>query len=178
MPHAPGTNLGGARTLDDVRGRCWIDPSTGCWHLRSKYGRPWDRGTQLKVWWVPSHSTVMARPLTWSLHHGRPVRSGMCISDSCGTWDCINPEHLRELTRKQSARKHAERGAFRSAAALAARRDTGASRSKLTPELVQWAIESQQSAVAVATALGISHSAISARRARARQRHIFGGSIA
>lgn len=174
MTHAHGAHLGGARTLDDVRGRCWVDPSTGCWHLRKMYGRPWTKGRQLKVWWAPTGRCELARRLTYMLDRQCEIHRGCSIVDKCHTWDCINPAHMSQVPKAQSVSIHASRGAFRTGAVLAARRSLGVARSKLTPEVWSWVFESSQSAMSLAPVLGLAHSAISARRKQARRSNLFG----
>ena len=77
---------------------CEVDSETGCWlWLRGKcdgYGR---------VSWGGGHLLVHRLSLEWKL--GRSLLAGMetCHLDVCrGRRHCINPEHLREGTRRSN----------------------------------------------------------------------------
>ena len=48
--------------------------------------------------------TVNVRRKLWSLRAGRPARRGYVVVCKCETYGCIEPEHLKEMSRSQLLR--------------------------------------------------------------------------
>lgn len=94
MSHKHGAYLGGIRTLDDIRQRCYVPWNRGCWHWRMATSR----GRSCCVWLhdgKPQKST--AARAAWVLS-GRPLEPGWVVSrnrDLCDSEDCCRPEHHR-----------------------------------------------------------------------------------
>jgi hypothetical protein len=78
-----GQCIGGIRTIEDVRQRCYVNPETGCWHWRGsmKYGLP-----QASI----GGNCVSVR--RWVYAQGSPiVRKRTMIVPKCGHRDCVSP---------------------------------------------------------------------------------------
>ena len=168
MSHAIGTHLGGIRTLEDLRGRCVIDAVTECWHLRKADGKPMPRaGIRHVVWMHDSQSAVSATRAAWLLagkaHPGRKL-----VYRCCGSYDCINPEHLRVGSAKQRATAQRALGLTMTPAKLRANRENGLKRSRISAELRQWIAESPQTLVEVAHAVEVWPSYVGEIRRKAR----------
>lgn len=94
MSVAHGAYLGGIRTLEDIRLRCYVDERTGCWHWRMHFSR----GRSCCAWTVAGivHKGTATRA-AWELS-GRNVEPGWVVARRravCDSPDCCNPEHLR-----------------------------------------------------------------------------------
>lgn len=79
----------GIRTADDLRGRCWVDEETGCWHWRGAVdanGRP--------SMWVPGlrRRGSLGMLACW-LATGAGPRPGQAWHCTCTTSGCANPAH-------------------------------------------------------------------------------------
>lgn len=167
MTHPHGTHLGGIRTLECVRQRCVIDADTGCWHLRLADGTPLPRNKR-HVLWLHDLGCVSAPRAVWTLSTGKPVPAGKVVSRHCESYDCARPDHLRCWTKATAYDYLRRHGRTHSIRRTIANRVAGIKRSRLTPELRHWLLESGQSNVAVGHALGIAGSYIGALRKRAR----------
>lgn len=89
-------------TLADVRARCNVDDRTGCWHwtgsCKAKYHTPLFHKSGQRT-------KLQGRRVVWEMVNG-PVPEGRYLG--VRRWcepDCLNPEHLRILTRSQYMRK-------------------------------------------------------------------------
>lgn len=158
---------GGIRDLEDLRCRCVIDEDTGCWHLRRADGREIERGPKVTPSvniWDDGPKRRAARPLSWEWANGRAVREGFVVSNlgRCGCFDCINPGHLRELSRKAHGIELSKSGLAKTLKkrVSAVRNTRSRSTTKLTEELAQWARESDQTQHAIAHGLGVAQSII------------------
>lgn len=81
-------------TAEDIKDRCWVDESTGCWHWRggrNSAGNP--------SMWLPAvqRSVTMGTALCVVVK-GRPLRPGELWHSVCGTRHCGNPAHNRSGT--------------------------------------------------------------------------------
>ena len=71
--------------------------STGCWVYTGycdRYGYGWVRGAE--------SGTRLAHRASYELHVG-PIPEGMTVDHLCFNPPCINPEHLRLLSRSENA---------------------------------------------------------------------------
>lgn len=166
MPHQIGTNIGGLASLDAMRERCVCD-AEGCWHFRLADGKPMARGKRQSIWLYGGRFSTPARA-AWEFHTGKPVPASRVVYRSCESYDCINPQHLRCGTKADEIRMHKKRGTYKERRGDSAK--NSASLAKLTAELRLWLLESTQSGVAVAHALGISQGRANAIRAQWRKR--------
>ena len=94
MSHLPGAYLGGIRTVEDIRLRCYVDPNSGCWRWRLHFSR----GRSCCVWFLEGveHKGTASRA-AWMLS-GRRLEPGWVVSryrSLCDSDDCCNPEHHR-----------------------------------------------------------------------------------
>lgn len=168
MSHAKGARLDGIATLEDLRQRCVVDEESGCWHLRTARGRALPKD-QRHVIWVFGIGHVTATRATWLLSRpGRALREGWVCYRRCDSYDCVAPGHVIAGTRKAWGLHLARSGKAVSTAKTQANRAGRRSTWKLTPELKQWLIESPQSGVEVAHALGIAQGRANAIRAKER----------
>lgn len=175
MPHELGTRLRGSITgVQDLRDRCVIDKHTGCWHLRSANGRPWVKGKRMNVWVHGAAKTKPARRAMWAFSTGAEAPADRIVYLACKSHDCIQPSHLLCGTKADEAAANAARGAFRVPSKINAGRAAGMRRRKISAELRVWAVESRQSGVEVAHALGVTQSRVNCIRAEARKRAMNG----
>lgn len=94
-----GDPLGSLR--ESVEDRFWakVQKSGGCWEWQASvssvgYGAFWDGRTMNK-----------AHRVSYEYAHG-PIKPGSDIDHICHNRICVNPEHLRQTTRKQNAENH------------------------------------------------------------------------
>lgn len=168
MTHAKGTRLDGIATLEDLRQRCVVDEETGCWHLRTARGRALPQD-QRHVLWVFGIGHVTATRAAWMLAHpGRQLHNGRVCFRSCDSYDCVAPDHIVSGSRKAWGAHMARSGKAVTAAKSQANRHGRRSTWKLTPELKQWLLESPQTGIEVAHALGITQGRANAIRAKGR----------
>jgi hypothetical protein len=92
-----GTNLGGIRTLEDLRQRCRIDEINGCWH----FGRALRESTRAPCVRLPAldHEMVSLGVAIGFLTTGKRPAKGTMWHITCGTRLCANPEHRKAGTR-------------------------------------------------------------------------------
>lgn len=164
MSHPHGTYLGGVRCLETLRERCVIDGD--CWHFRTARGRIVPHGRPPTVWLVGSGSVVAARAAI--VLSGRTWLAGGIVVHSCGSQDCVQPRHVRQVERGSWLRDRAKGGYAKSARKTAANRVEGLRRSRVSAELRAWIAESPQPAKEVAHAVGVSPSWVAALRVKAR----------
>jgi hypothetical protein len=165
MPHEIGTHLGGISCIDTLRARCVVDPDTCCWHLRKASGAAMPRDKVHRVW-VHGRGVLSATRAAWELKRGVVVERGLVVSRACKGYDCVNPAHLRCWTKAQEGEHLRRTKRLRNQAGrYIANTVNGRRRAKLTPELAQWARESEQSIMDAAHGLGVSPSRVGYIRA-------------
>lgn len=172
MAHQFGANIGGISNIEGLRMRCFCDEHSGCWHLRTARGRPMPTARVQRVW-VHGVGHVTATRGAWLLHSGQTPPKRHVVARKCDSYDCVNPEHLGCISRATHSRKTAPKKgestpAQRAALAIAVERQR-----KLTPELRQWLMESQQSSAAAAHGLGIASSRAAELRRRLPSASVF-----
>ena len=96
MSTKDGDYLGGIRTLEDIRKRCWVS-ECGCWVWRMglSHGRP-----NASVIVNGKRRSVLVRRHALTLS-GKHVFDHLCVvpGDSCEHKDlCVNPRHMRVVT--------------------------------------------------------------------------------
>ena len=82
-------SLGGIRTFEDLRTRCYVDPDTSCWIWRgaTTQGSP--------VMWLPQVRAVLTLGSVLSvLTEGRRIR-GARWRATCNEKLCCNPQHRK-----------------------------------------------------------------------------------
>lgn len=168
MSHEQGTYLGGIRDVESMRLRCVCDSHTGCWHIRSARGRKLTGKRQIV--WVHGIGTMTVTRAMWMFSRGKPPPENRVVARKCDSLDCVNPEHLALLDRQAFVRSQVRRGSFDTDRARENARKAAAGRRVLSDELRVWLIESTQSGVEVAAALGVKQSRVNAIRQQARAR--------
>lgn len=169
MPHKPGTHLDGIRAIEDLKGRCVVDPDTACWHLRSANGRQLPR-TETAYVWLHGVGVISAKRGAWLLRNGELPAPGKRVFAICKSpHDCVNTSHLRALTTAEYGQHLRRTGRLRGdARRMVLNRVVGSRRAKLTPETAQWARESEQSTADVAHGLLVSESLVTKVRRGAK----------
>lgn len=167
MSHAPGTYLGGIRTLADLRARCKVDECTGCWHLRTALGKPYPTGKRQAVHVYGKGSMPVLR-VAYELSRGEPIPADRVVFRKCTSYDCIAPLHILRGTRQMMLQYQAKRGSHCTEAKIEANRRAGLARSRLSLELRQWIAESPQSSKELGDLLEIANTHISKLRQNMR----------
>lgn len=170
MSHAKGADLGGIRTIEDIRQRCYVDEDTGCWHLRTARGKPLPRDGKRQMLWVYSLGHVTVNRAVWML--GRPgheLRNGWRVFRKCSSYDCASPAHMGAGNGKTWGRHMAASGKAVTPARTAAARAVPKFHQKLTPELRGWLLESMQTGADAAHALCITQGRANCIRAAHRK---------
>lgn len=98
----------GVRTLDDIRGRCWVNDLTGCWEWRGALSRSNTRSVSptTRVWLpdaeqVGSGRIVTASRAAWLLAGHSLPDDHVVWRSVCGSSQCVNPAHCSAGTRQQ-----------------------------------------------------------------------------
>jgi len=87
--------------LDRIKEQCRVDPATDCWTWRgflNEQGYPQFRVATF------SNQPILGRRLVYELAVGKLTGHHVVVS-TCGDKDCLNPLHLKKLTRAQMAKK-------------------------------------------------------------------------
>ena len=97
------TNLAkrrGIRTAEDLRGRCWVDDDTGCWHWRGA------RSHDAPAVCLPGHGRAcgLGRVIGY-LKTGTLPPPGVFWSCICATKHCANPAHRAPGTRSAAMKR-------------------------------------------------------------------------
>lgn len=166
MPHKLGAHIDGMRTLEDLRGRCVVDPDTACWHLRTANGKRLPPGTPYV--WVHGVGVISAKRAAWLLRNGEQPASEKRVYAVCKSpHDCVHTSHLRAWTVAEYGAFVRTTGRLRGDARRSViNRQSSAKAAKLTQELAHWARESEQSHAKAAHALGVSESLVAQIRRR------------
>lgn len=97
-----------AKLLDGVEIR-----DNGCWVATKRYEYKFkvDNGTPGYRAFCYRGKAIKAHRLSWILHRG-PIRRGLVIMHKCDNPPCINPDHLRQVTRATNNRDMAAKGRY------------------------------------------------------------------
>lgn len=151
------------RTLDEVKGRCRIDDD-GCWIWAGAVGCSMPRI------YAPTHDGRMAthcgRKAVWQIEHpGERLPAGHLVFGTCGKDMCVNPACSRVGPKRLQGRLIARKGWLKGNARTAiAAREVGRRRSVLTAEMVAEIQASDETGLALAARLNVSHQTISKAR--------------
>lgn len=91
MTHAIGADIGGIRTIADIRERCFVDEITECWNWRGALS-----DGKYPSLWLPDirrRSTVGVAICLFTTGH-RPAK-GVSWHSTCRNSLCCNPEHRK-----------------------------------------------------------------------------------
>lgn len=167
MPRKLGEQIGGIRTLADLKLRCYLDPDSHCWEWRGAVQTRSTGAQEPRVWLADERRCETIPRASWLLS-GKPVPSGRwCCWRRCRNDKCGNPAHLMVGTKAQWGEWAAGLGYLqgRPERSIINRRIKAQSgQTKLTMELAEWARESPQTGRDVAAALGVSESVVSRAR--------------
>lgn len=105
--------------------------------------------------------TVNVRRVLWTARVGRPPRKDYVIVCSCESEGCVNPEHLKEITRSQLLAGRRKSLAHKLALARSAR---AGKRAKLTPEQVREIRHSDEPQREIAARMGVTPGHVSGIR--------------
>lgn len=147
-----GANLGGIRSLADIRARCYVDRSSGCWHWRLSTD-----GQGNPSLWLPGlrKRTSLGVAIAF-LATGKPPERGHCWHVTCDTLNCANPAHRAEGTRRQQMARFAGQPiGLAHKARIVARRQAS---SRLAPEVIAEIRTSCEPLKEVCARHGVSHS--------------------
>lgn len=161
MAFEHGKYLGGIRTLEHLKDRCYVDPDTACWHWKGALSDGYPH-----VWMTcPETGKQGSRSGTRAalLLSGRPIPKGHIAYRRCDHLDCVNPAHISTGTKKEWGKWVQKTGKQkgnlqRTAANTANARRT---RAKLSVEIVREIRSSNESGVALAARLGVCSQTIS-----------------
>jgi hypothetical protein len=168
MSHAHGTRLAGSiACLDSLRERCHV--SGDCWHLRTAHGKPVPNDAR-HVIWVHGQGLMTAARASWFFRAGRLPLKGHRVLRTCGSYDCVAPDHLKAVSQANYGALMRAQGRTNTARKTIANRVHGLRRSRITVELRQWIAESTQTLKDMAHALGISPSHVHQLRRKAQER--------
>jgi hypothetical protein len=173
MTHAIGTDLGGIRTVDDLRDRCHVDDITGCWIW--KFAAP--QGTP-HVHYV--HPTKLVRVTAKGRRAALVIAGGKDLPKGHVAWRracceeelCVNPAHACSGTKKQWGAWLTKTGKVKNlpSKAAASLRAWDKRGRKITPEMRQIILSDSASNEKLAQRLGVSSFAIwSLRQGRAHR---------
>jgi hypothetical protein len=162
--------MSGIRTIDDLKDRCRVDEESGCWLWGASTSEGYPR-----LWIGPKCMT--GGRAAWLL-------SGREIGDKRSVYHvrrcssiCVNPEHLACGTKAEAGAVLRELGYLRGHAKRAiVNTKNGRTKSKFSPELRQWIMESQQPATVLGPQLGLAHQTVSLIRQGRRWRSGASGS--
>lgn len=151
----------GIKTIEDVKGRCYVDDFTGCWHWRGSMKiNDKGRGTpQMHIYdSVARRSATVSGPLAVLELTGRRTPQTQRGWRTCLCDDCLNPAHIMGGTHKEwGAWLREQRCWQNSPARLAAGREWARARSRLSAKEIAQAKECRTGKEA-AELLGISES--------------------
>lgn len=157
MSHQKGAHVGGIRTVEDLRVRCFIDSDTQCWHWRLSVSQGSPRVHLVLGDGAPI--VMRGRRAALALSTGADLPEGTyCWGRAqCHSADCVNPEHCRTGSRKQWGADMRRREVFVGLPAkVRAARDSAAKRRKLTPEQAAEVLASTDSIAVTAERFGVS----------------------
>lgn len=174
MTTKQGDYLGGIRCLETLRDRCVVRSGDDCWHLRmprTGMAMPQDQRHSVHVHGVGRISATRA---AWLLAHGSLPASRVYVARGCGSYDCVNPQHLYlttagELLRRSQSLMSPEMWRAKHRAGSI---EEGKRRRKLTKEQVLFIRNSPKSASQCARELGIAASHAVNIRARRALEHL------
>ena len=162
MSIEPGTYLGGVRTIEDIRSRCFIDEDTGCWHWKLAI----NGGAPHIHFHLDGKSVVMrGRRAVKVLETGQRLSKSLnCLGlDSCDP-DCVAPAHIKVANRKALGAQIRRTGKCKTLKKKASGRDAAKAKRKLTVDQVLEIRSSDFSQRALAQQFGVSQCTIWAAR--------------
>ena len=165
MSHPRGTYLGGVRSVECLRQRSSIDEVTGCWHWRLSCcegaARVWMRHPETGE---PYRTTGPNAAVL--LERGRMLPKGKKGYRKCESLDCVNPEHVKVMTRAEHGAWVAALGLWKNKPnRILANRANKRKHAKLDVEKARAIRASAATQVELAKVYGVPQSTIGAVRA-------------
>lgn len=176
MSHEFGTYLGGVRSIEDLRERCFIDEHTGCWHWRMAFNQGSPR-----VWVHLGGGERLAmrgRRAALVLSTGKQVPRGFLVwaVRHCKSDDCVNPAHCKWGPKSEWGRDLSKRGTIKNRPSkIRAGREAGRKRRALTDEQAAYVRSSGKSIKDLAAEFGVSRALIGEIRRGTRYTEVFRG---
>lgn len=162
--------------LSRLKGRCYIDPITGCWLWKGATSMS-NGGTteQPHVYSTdytkdPSGATKTVQTgnrAAWHAHTGKPIPAGHRVYKAacCSHNLCINPAHMACGTNTDWGRSVQAKGIWRGVPArINASRITGKKRAKITRAMALEIINSEETGIALAARLQLTPKMVSKAR--------------
>ncbi len=169
MTHAVGTKLGGIRTIEDIRLRCYCQPETGCWHWRGAAKRKGDKVIEPRVWLADARKCSTLSRASWSLAKGVEVADGKTVWRKCLQLDCGNPDHMMTGTKKKWGDWVKRKGYLRGLpvrVAINRKIKIKSGQTKMTMEMAEQIRRDPRTGVEIAAELGVSSQVVSRIRTR------------
>ena len=162
MSHKHGANLGGIRTLEDLRIRCRINEETDCWlwSMSTCEGHP-----RVHVVIDGASVKMTGKAAAYMLDKGQRPIAGRHTYSVCHCRLCVNPEHILIGTRLEHGAFIRRAGVWRNQPnRIAANRATIRAReaTKLTVEIASEIRQSEGTNAALAKVYGVPASHIGA----------------
>lgn len=155
MSYPKGANLGGIRTIEDLRLRCRIDEDTDCWHYGKASRSHHAPGVRLAVLGQEMVSLGVAIAV---LSTGKRPEKGVCWHVTCTTPQCANPDHRKAGTRRSQMRSANYKPAAQTLAKIAS---TKRSKSALSKDAIEAIRSSDETLAVLSERHGVSPSHIS-----------------
>lgn len=152
------------RTLEDVKGRCFIDDE-GHWIWRgAKHAKTGPRIYALNLSTGEMESQT-GRRAVWQMVKGEPIKKGWRVYGTCRESMCVNPECLGYGPSNSVGRHIAKTGKFKNQPKrIAANRAIGRKRAGYTPEQRAEVLTSNETGSALVARLGLGRGVISRMR--------------
>lgn len=157
--HNKGADLGGIRTVEDLRLRCAIDDVTGCWLWRGAIsdGAPkvhFRHPVSLERTDAKGRRVALILSRGEDLPRGHVAWQRVC----CDSPLCVNPEHCRSGPKKEWGRWLTASGKVKNlpSKCVAARKGWDTKGRKFTPEMRQQIMADSRPVTTIAAELGVS----------------------
>ena len=145
--------------MNTIKAKCTIEDCR-CWTWRGSVAVQKDGGMfpQESMNWSKHHNlgTRMVRRIVLYLKTGKSIPVSLHVITTCGNDLCVNPAHLKAVTRKEIAKILIAQGRVHNAGAQAKMAINGLRYRKLTTEQAHEVRLSDETATEVAQRLGVS----------------------
>jgi hypothetical protein len=107
-----------------------------------------------------TRSTKNMRRIVWNLHSETPLKPRLYVQMKCEHKHCLNPEHMKVITKSAMVAKTWQNMATRVSKVLAVQRTTRAIRGKLDMDKARYIRSTDRPAKELATEFGVSETVI------------------
>lgn len=99
--------IGLITTIEELKARCDVDPTTGCWHWRGALTGK----NRLPAIHAYDHAlgdkrTMSGPRAVWNIAHGEAPRLGWLVFRRCVNHICLNPVHLGQARSRKEIGEH------------------------------------------------------------------------